>query len=65
MKFFEAVKAMDDGKVVKMTNATNLFKLADDGSTFVSRPVDGGGWRAAVFFSCHIRGEWMIEEVSE
>lgn len=69
MDFFEAIKAMDDGKIVRMAvNPTHIFKLAKDGCTFVMADTDSNGiyheddWRNAVFYSSHIRWDWEIVE---
>ena len=69
MNFWEAIRAIDEGKTVRMTvNPEKKYRLASDGSTIVSKPlysdwaVDGPEWRGAVFFSVHIRGDWTVVE---
>lgn len=72
MNFWEAVKAMDQGHIVRMVvNPEMYYKLASDGETFVSTRIIGKfyegarEWHNAVFFTTHIVGDWCIcdEEV--
>ena len=67
MNFWDAVKAIDEGKTVRMTvNPEKQYRLASDGETIVCKPIyrgwvdPGPEWRPACFFSRHIRGDWMV-----
>jgi len=71
MSFWEAVKAMDQGHIVRMVvNPENFYKLASDGVTYVSTRINGSDpreWHNALFFTRHIIGDWCIcdDEVAE
>ena len=68
MTFWDAVRAMDQGHIVRMcVNPERFYRLAKDGVTYVSRPIygdfigcDPGEWQNAVFFSRHVVGDWCI-----
>ena len=72
MNFWEAVKAMDRGHIVRMAvNPEKYYRMGRDGETYVSRDIvgkklaeyvgcDPEGWHNAAFFSRHIVGDWII-----
>lgn len=69
MDFWQAMKEIDNGHTVRMcVNPERDYRLAKDGCTIVCKPIrpgetwcePGEEWRSAIFFSRHIRGDWMV-----